>query len=135
MGTKRDELSPSPQLSPSTSPQIRRKIAHTVSLPMGALEHYLSLHGQNLPEQSEPCERRRKSADSDETDVESNRQTSVSLKFEGDIEKENAESLAADIAEFLNSRKNRLRSATVTEPSPPPVKENPTNDVLSQEEE
>ena len=37
-------------------------------------------------------------------------------KFEGDIEKENAESLAADIAEFLNSRKNRLRSATVTEP-------------------
>ncbi|XP_029212225.2 pleckstrin homology domain-containing family G member 5-like isoform X1 [Acropora millepora] len=134
MGTKRDELSPSPQLSPSTSPQIRRKIAHTVSLPMGALEHYLSLHGQNLPEQSEPCERRRKSADSDETDVESNRQTSVSLKFEGDIEKENAESLAADIAEFLNSRKNRLRSATVTEPSPPPVKENPTDDVLSQEE-
>ena len=34
-------------------------------------------------------------------------------KFEGDIERENAESLAADIAEFLNSRGKRSRAGTV----------------------
>ena len=34
-------------------------------------------------------------------------------KFEGDIERENAESLAADIAEFLNSRKKRSRAGTM----------------------
>ena len=33
-------------------------------------------------------------------------------KFEGDIERENAESLAADIAEFLNNRRNRTSSET-----------------------
>ena len=34
-------------------------------------------------------------------------------KFEGDIERENAESLAADIAEFLNNRKKRSRAGTM----------------------
>ena len=34
-------------------------------------------------------------------------------KFEGDIERENAESLAADIAEFLNSRRKRSRAGTM----------------------
>ena len=34
-------------------------------------------------------------------------------KFEGDIERENAESLAADIAEFLNNRTKRSRAGTV----------------------
>lgn len=38
-------------------------------------------------------------------------------KFEGDIERENAESLAADIAEFLNNRRKRSRAGTM------PVKE------------
>ena len=34
-------------------------------------------------------------------------------KFEGDIERENAESLAADIAEFLNNRTKRSRAGTM----------------------
>lgn len=37
-------------------------------------------------------------------------------KFEGDIERENAESLAADIAEFLNNRNRRKRSRAGTLP-------------------
>lgn len=34
-------------------------------------------------------------------------------KFEGDIKRENAESLAADIAEFLNNRRKRSRAGTM----------------------
>lgn len=36
-----------------------------------------------------------------------------SQKFEGDIKRENAESLAADIAEFLNNRRKRSRAGTM----------------------
>lgn len=113
--------SPSPQPSPAGSPQTKRKLAHTVSLPQTSVHHYLGMQGQSkdtVDKNGPPLTRRsrRKSIDDDEIYVKKNRQTSVSLKFEGDIERENAESLAADIAEFLNSRKKRSRADTMPSP-------------------
>lgn len=130
-------ITPSPKPSPASSPQTRRKLAHTVSLPMGALEHYVRLHGHNLAEQDDtksmPCQQTRKSLDDDEIYVKGARHASVSLKFEGDIERENAESLAADIAEFLNNRRNRTSSETT--PSSQSFDELPDEEVSRDEHE
>ncbi|XP_078369044.1 uncharacterized protein LOC144653017 isoform X2 [Oculina patagonica] len=133
--------SPSPQPSPAGSPQLRRKLAHTVSLPVASFGHYLS----TISTQSQSKDNtennntqttsrlRRKSIDDDEIYVKRHRETSVSLKFEGDIERENAESLAADIAEFLNNRRKRSRAGTM--PSPRTIEEEPKIDDIPAEED
>ena len=40
-------MSPSPQLSPAGSPRMRRKLAHTVSLPSHSFDHYLRIQGHS----------------------------------------------------------------------------------------
>jgi len=130
-------MSPSPQPSPAGSPRMRRKLAHTVSLPSHSFDHYLRIQGHSkITEEGETQTTRptrRKSIDDDEIYVKKHRQTSVSLKFEGDIERENAESLAADIAEFLNSCRKRSRAGTM--PSPRSIKEKPIEEEMSAEED
>lgn len=136
------QAAPSPRPSPEGSPQLtRRKLAHTVSLPVESFGRYLStmgIHAQSKDivenkDVKKPNRLRRKSIDDDEIYVKKHRQTSVSLKFEGDIERENAESLAADIAEFLNNRTKRSRAGTM--PSARTIDENPKEETMANEED
>jgi len=129
------QAAPSPGPSPQGSPQLRRKLAHTVSLPVESFGHYLSTMGVQAQSKDnvQTNRLRRKSIDDDEIYVKKHRQTSVSLKFEGDIERENAESLAADIAEFLNNRRKRSRAGTM--PSPRTIDENPKEETMADEED
>lgn len=46
-------MSPSPQPSPAGSPQLKRKLAHTVSLASESFDHYLRVHGHRIIEEGE----------------------------------------------------------------------------------
>ncbi|EDO49694.1 predicted protein [Nematostella vectensis] len=128
----------------------RPGVGHSVSLPAASFNHYLSvmrgtgsgrsdteetIEEEEENEEGEPCfpvhrRGRRASLDDDEVYVKKNREkrkkkTSVSLRFEGDVARESAETLAADIAAFLQYRKannaeNEQSSAPGTETAAPP---------------
>ncbi|XP_031570861.1 uncharacterized protein LOC116305153 isoform X2 [Actinia tenebrosa] len=137
---------PSSTTHPSIHRGFRRPpLGHTVSLPAASFEHYVSVFQgvngsrsdaeetieeedeEDLDEDEIPAAAlhrrdRRTSVDDDEIYVKKNRdkrqkKTSVSLRFDGDVPREHAEHLAADIAAYLEYRKQCPQESNHTDSS------------------